>query len=345
MIKPSLLSYGDKVAIVSLSSGLGGELAFKHKFELGKQRLESEFGLQPIVMPNALKGIDYLDKNPKARADDLMDAFEDKEIHAVITMIGGDDTIRLLPYINFDTLQRNPKIFMGYSDTTINHFMLYRVGLVSFYGPCVMVEFAENVAMHEYTKNCIRSMLFENNKNLIIPPSNQWTSEFLEWANPENDTIKRKMTDDGKGYEILQGNGIARGRLLGGCIDVFPMLFGTELWPQKNEWEDSLLFLETSEECPHPDTVKYILRGLVAQGVVEKINGIVVGKPMGEKYYEEYKLIFIRVISEEAGRKDLPILYNVNFGHNAPNCILPYGVEAEINCFERSLRICESVVI
>jgi muramoyltetrapeptide carboxypeptidase LdcA involved in peptidoglycan recycling len=345
MIKPPLLKNGDKVAIVSLSSGMGGEPVFKHKYELGQQRLEVEFGLQPVVMPNALKGIDFLDKNPQARAADLMNAFEDREIKAIFCMIGGDDTIRLLPYINFEIIKKNPKIFMGYSDTTINHFMMHRAGLVSFYGPCLMVEFAENVVMHSYTKNFIRSMLFEKNEVLYIHPSEQWTAEFLDWAEQKNDAVKRKMITDPKKYQILQGQGIVKGKLLGGCIDVFPMLFGTELWPSKNEWDHTLLFLETSEECPSPDFIKYVLRGLVAQGIIEKINGIVVGKPMGEKYYEEYKSVFIKVIGEEAGRKDLPIIYNVNFGHNAPVCILPYGIETEINCFEKSLKICEPAVI
>lgn len=342
MIKPKKLNPGDTVALISLSSGIAGEDIFSHKVQIGKARLEKEFGLKVVIMPNAMRGIDYLDKNPQARASDLMMAFDDTNINAIITMIGGDDTVRLLPYIDFDTIRNNPKIFMGYSDTTVNHFMMYKAGLVSFYGPCVFAEFAENAAMHEYTKQYIRQVLFENNDNLSILPSPKWTSEFLDWANPDNNQIPRKMTGDNKGYEVLQGRGIVQGTLLGGCVDVMPMIIGTELWPNKDQWENSILFLETSEEYPNPNSVKYLLRGLVAQGIIGKISGVIFGKPKDEKYYDEYKDVLRQVIGKEAGRKQLPILYNINFGHTAPICILPYGIKAEIDCAAGSFKLLES---
>ena len=344
MIKPNALKKGDKIAIVSVSSGLGGEPAFLHRYETAKERLESDFGLQTKVMPNALKGIDYLYKNPEARASDLMEAFSNPEINGIFCMIGGDDTIRLLPYIDFDIIRDNPKIFMGYSDTTTNHFMMYKAGLVSFYGPAVMGEFAENVAMHEYTKKYIYSTLFEKNDKIDILPSAEWTSEMLDW-NIENKKISRKMTPDVKGYEVLQGAGVAKGQLLGGCLDVFPMIIGTELWPKIDDWKGKLLFFETSEDTPEPNEVRYLLRNLVAQGIIDRLNGIIFGKPIHEKYYDEYKEVLVSVVGEEAKRADLPILYNVNFGHTAPICILPYGVEAMIDCDNKSLSICESAVI
>lgn len=138
MIKPKKLNVGDTVAIVSLSGGIAGEEVFKHRYELGKKRLEEVFGLKTITMPNALKGSDYLKEHPEARARDLMNAFLDKNIKAIFCNIGGDDTIRLLPYIDFNIIKNNPKIFMGYSDTTSNHFMMYKAGLVSYYGPAIM---------------------------------------------------------------------------------------------------------------------------------------------------------------------------------------------------------------
>ena len=345
MIRPYALKKGDKIAVVSLSCGLGGEPAFLHRFETAKQRLEADFGLQVEVMPNALKGIDYVYKHPEARAADLMEAFSNPEIKGIFCMIGGDDTIRLLPHIDFDIIRNNPKIFMGYSDTTTNHFMMYKAGLVSFYGPAVMVEFAENVAMHEYTKNHIYSMLFEKNEKIDILPSPEWTSEMIEWEDIGNKNIARIMTPDHKGYEVLQGTGVVRGQLLGGCLDVFLMIIGTELWPKAEEWDNKLLFLETSEDFPQPNEVRYLLRNLAAQGIVRRLNGIIFGKPMHEKYYDEYKEVLISVIAEEAGRADLPILYNVNFGHTSPICILPYGIEAMIDCEQKTLSICESAVV
>ena len=345
MIKPHRLTKGDTVAIVSLSSGLGGHSAFLHRYETGKRRLEAEFGLNVVTMPNALKGIEYLDNHPEARAADLMAAFKNSSIKAIICMIGGDDTIRLLDYIDFDIIKSNPKIFMGYSDTTVNHFMMHKAGLASFYGPSILAEFAENVAMHEYTKRHIQNMLFQPSDNLFIEPSPTWTSEHLEWADEANNKIARTMIKDEKGYELLQGRGIAQGRLLGGCIDVFPMIIGTKIWPDLHEWDDVMLFLEASEEYPSPNDVKYILRGLAAQDIISRIGGILFGKPQNEKYYEEYKQVLVQVVGKESGRPDLPILYNMNFGHTAPICILPYGILTEIDCDKKSFRLLEAAVI
>ena len=159
---------------------MAGEAILKHRYELGKKRLEEEFELVTVTMPNVLKGCEYLDNHPEARAKDLMDAFEDKTIKGIICNIGGDDTIRLLPYIDFDVIKNNPKLFMGYSDTTVNHFMMYKAGLMSYYGPSVMCEFAENKEMHEYTKKYVEEVLFKNKENIKITSSPKWTSEFLD---------------------------------------------------------------------------------------------------------------------------------------------------------------------
>ena len=132
MLKPERLRKDDKIAIVSLSSGMLGEKEFIHKYELGKRRLEEKFGLKVVTMPNTLKGIEYLYEHPEKRAEDLMKAFKDKTIKAIICAIGGDDTIRLLPYIDYNVIKENPKIFMGFSDTTANHLMMYKAGLVSY---------------------------------------------------------------------------------------------------------------------------------------------------------------------------------------------------------------------
>ncbi len=133
LIKPKRLRKGDTVAIVSLSWGGLGDEQFIHKYYLAKKRLEEDFGLNVVAMPNALKGSDFIYDHPELRAKDLMDAFKDSTIKGIICAIGGDDTIRLIPYIDYKVIKDNPKIFMGYSDSTANHFMMYKAGLVSFY--------------------------------------------------------------------------------------------------------------------------------------------------------------------------------------------------------------------
>ncbi len=340
MIKPERLHPGDKVAIVSLSRGMLGEDMFIHKYHIAKERMES-YGLQVIPMPNALKGIDYLYKYPEARAEDLMTAFKDKEIKAVFNAIGGDDTIRLLPYIDLEVLRNNPKIFTGFSDTTTNHFMMHKAGLVSYYGLSVMNNWAEYVEINEYTKSFIDKMLFNPQETMDIAASDFCSyDEDKTWWKEEN-VNKPTPRYPSNGYELLQGEGIVTGQLLGGCIDVFTELLGTELFPKAEDWEGKLLLLEKSESNMPPAVLSWFLRNLQAQGILHCINGIIVGRPPFRDKEEAYKAVFRQVVADEAGLPKLPILYNINVGHAYPIGIFPLGLTYEINCEKKSLKLME----
>ncbi|MEN8906694.1 MAG: S66 peptidase family protein [Clostridiales bacterium] len=344
MIKAKRLKKGDKIATVSLSRGSAGDFGINERYKIAKKRIQDIFELEVMEMPNSMKGSEYLYKNPKARAEDMMQAFSDKSIKGIFCNIGGDETIRLLPHIDFNIIKNNPKIFMGYSDTTANHFMCYKAGLTSFYGPSILDSFAENVEMHDYTTKWLKKVLFSNEEIGEIENSNYWTSEYIDWANSENNKIKRKVQSN-KGYELLQGEGIVSGKLIGGCMEVIEMIKATDIWPKNEEWNDKILFLETSEDRPSPDWIKYWLRNYGTIGIFDRIKAIIVGKPKDEKYFEEYKNEYTKVVGEEFGKKDLPILYNMNFGHTSPMCILPYGVEAKIDCGEKNFHIVESGVM
>ena len=312
MIKPKMLKRGDTVAVVSLSWGGLGDKELIHKYDIAKERLKNEFGLNLIAMPNALKGTEYVYNHPEDRAKDLMDAFKDQNIKAIICSIGGDDTVRLIPYIDYDVIKNNPKIFMGYSDTTVNHFMMYKAGLVSYYGPTIMCDFGEYVKMFDYTKDAVMNILFNDSKGYSIKSSPNWSKDFVPWSE-ENTNIEKKLIKETHGYEVIQGKGKVVGKVLGGCIDVFPMIIGTSIWPGIDEWKDKILLLETSEEQPAPDYITFFLRNLGAQGIFDKIKGIIVGKPQAEQYYEEYK-DSIKKVLKEYNQENLPVLYNISIG-------------------------------
>lgn len=341
-IKPQVLQKGDKVAIVSLSSGSLGEEKRIHKYIIAKKRLEDEFGLEVVTTQNALKGKQYIYEHPEKRAEDLMDAFKDKSIKAIICAIGGDDTIRLLPYIDYDIIKNNPKIFMGYSDSTVNHFMMNKANLVSFYGPCITVEFGEYVKMFDYTKEAIFNILFQYSDELEIKSSEYWTDDHVSWEE-SNINIGKQLKKEKYGYEVIQGSGYIEGEILGGCIDVFPMMVGTEIWPTLDEWKNKILFIETSEEKISPTLLLYYLRNLGAQGIFNVVNGIVVGKPEDEAYYHEYKDIYLKVL-KEFNCEQLPILYNINVGHAKPTGILPLGIKVSIDFDNKKLMLIESPV-
>ncbi|MEK5428437.1 S66 family peptidase [Cytobacillus sp. FSL R7-0680] len=339
--KPQRLQRGDRVATVSPSWGGAGEEEIKWRYEQGVRRLEQVFGLEVVAMPHSLKGADYLYQHPEARAEDLMAAFSDHSIKAIIANIGGEESIRLLPYIDFDVIKENPKIFMGYSDVTITHLFCHKAGLSSFYGPAILTDFAENVEMDPYTVESIERMLFSSSPIGELMPAPHWTSERLEWI--EVNKEKRRKMNKNNGYEVLQGSGKVQGSLIGGCIEVLEFAKQTILWPEKEYWEGSILFFETSEDKTAPDYVKYWLRNYAAQGILKAANGIVFAKPYDEAYYEEYKMVILTVL-QEYGLTDVPVLYNLNFGHTEPKFILPYGATAQIDADLGSFAILENGV-
>ena len=339
--KPKQLQRGDTVATISPSWGGAGEADLRWRYEQGIERLKDVFGLKVVAMPNSLKGAAYLYENPKARAEDLMTAFKDPTIKAIIANIGGEDSIRLLPYIDFEVIRNNPKIVMGYSDVTILHLFCLKAGVSSFYGPAILTDFAENIEMDSYTVEMIERTLFSNEPIGKIQAAPHWTSERLEWIE-QNKNVKRTLQTH-QGYNVLQGSGIVRGKLMGGCIEVLEFAKSTTLWPKEIDWQDCILFFETSEEKPAPSLLRYWLRNYGAQGILQQAKGIIFGKPQDEAFYEEYQVEIVTVL-KEYGLEQLPVLYNCNFGHTEPKFILPYGAMAEINCDQQTFSILESGV-
>jgi len=357
MTKPNKLKQGDKIAIISLSLGLLGEPSMAFQKELIKKRL-NDFGLEVVYTPNALKGIGFLKDNPQKRAEDLKWAFEDDTIKGIICAIGGDDTYKTIPYLLSDktfisNVQKHPKIFIGYSDSTINHLMFQKIGLCTYYGHSAIVDFGElNKEMLPYSKMWFKK-LFKEEASIEITPSPIWYYERSSFDESEFGKERISKTEE-KGYEVLQGTGTVKGELFGGCVESLSELisggrYGDEadvnnkfdLFPSLPELEGKILFLETSEEKPIPEKLNELLLVLEQYGVFEVIAGILVGKPMDEAYYDEYKEIYTNI----TGRYNKPILYNVNFGHAHPKCILPYGAEATVDFDKRTVKINEPMVL
>ena len=191
--------------------------------------------------------------------------------------------------------------------------------------------------MFEYTKYWVNKVLFNTGQIGEIYSSDIWTSEYLEW-DESNKNISRN-TKVHEGIEVLKGNGKVRCNLVGGCIEVLEMIKGTKIWPEEDMWNDAILFLETSEDTPSPTYLEYWLRNYGSQGILQKVNGIIFGKPYDNKYYEEYKNVITKVIRDELNLRDLAIMYNMSFGHTDPMMIIPYGALAEIDCRNKKFSI------
>ncbi len=344
MIKPKMLKEGDIVA--TISSSWGGPSVFPERYQVGKKQLEDLFSVKVIESKYALKPADWLYRNPEARAEDLMSCFADDQINGIVSTIGGDESVRILPYIDIDVIKSNPKVFMGYSDTTISHLICYKSGFTSFYGPSIMSGFAENGGIPKYLENSVRKSCFSSKPIGLIEPSTGWTVEKLDWGNQKNQNIKRKLSEP-TGPEVIQGNGKISGHLLGGCVEVLEMVKGTDFFPNISEWSGAIMFLETSEETPDLDSFIRWIRNYGSIGIFNVINGIILGRPGGDipiNEIDKYDKALKMVISEELGLTELPIIVQMDFGHTDPMFTIPYGIKAEIDCDNNKFSILESGV-
>ena len=245
-------------------------------------------------------------------------------------------------------MRANPKAFVGYSDTTVTHLACYSAGLVSFYGPAYMSQFAENCGIHRYLEQSFRKVLFSDEAPGVVAQNTEgWTDEYLAWNNPANQQRKRKLTPS-TGWKFLQGSGVHQGHLMGGCLEGLEWLRGTAVWPTLEQWQGALLFLETSEEGPPPSAVTRALRTYAAEGALERLAGILFGRPGGQvdpSEFEEYDDAILKVVNEEQGLNHLAIVTAMDFGHTDPFMTIPYGIRAEIDCGKEEFRIIESAVV
>ncbi len=254
-----------------------------------------------------------------------MQAFADPTIRGIVTTIGGDDSIRILPFLDLDVIRQNPKVVVGYSDTTVTHLACLRAGLVTFYGPAIMAGFAENGGMHAYTADGVRAALFDPRPDGPWPENEDgWTVEHLDWDDPANQERRRALRPS-TGWRWLGGEP-ARGPLVAGCLEALDWLRGTAWWP---DLEGAVLALETSEEAPPPATLARFLRSLAAMGDLERLAGVLFGRPGGADLPPEdhaaYDEALLSVIRGEAGLPHVPVVTGMDFGHTDPMWTLAEG--------------------
>ncbi|MFA5961928.1 MAG: S66 peptidase family protein [Parcubacteria group bacterium] len=340
---PRKLKPGDTVAIVSPS--WGGPSVFPHVYENGLKIL-TNWGLKIKEYPTARADADYLRKNPEVRAKDINDAFSDPEVKAIFTSIGGDDSVRILPYLNKEIIKNNPKILLGFSDTTTIHAFCNQLELVTFYGPSIMAGFSQMKNLSESFERHVKEMLFEPRATYAYSPYGEYADGYLDWSD-ENNLGKTKEFKKDDGWKFLQGKGIVRGELFGGCIEVLEMMKGTQFWPKSEFWDGKILILETSEEKPTIHEIDHELRNYGMQGIFDRINGIVFGRARDYSAEEKLELEkrIITIVKDEFGRADLPIITNMDFGHTDPQFVLPLGANAEIDCENKRFGIIEPWLI
>ncbi len=310
---------------------------FPHRVELGVRHLQS-LGFKVKIAPHALNQHGFISDTPQNRADDINGMFADSEVKAIIAAIGGDHSCHLLPLLDFDLIRKNPKIFMGFSDITVLNVAIWQAtGLVTFNGPALLTDFAEYPKMFEYTEAYMLKALCSAQPIGPVVPSTGWTEEFLDWEQ-KVDLVRPRAQLDSTGWTWLRG-GKAEGILIGGCIESLQHLRGTRFWP---DWQDAIMFFETSEEAPSPEMVDSMLMDYENMGILEKLKGLLVGRPM--RYTDEAKQQLRNVVFERTNQYAFPIVTDMDFGHTAPQLTMPIGCRASIDAENRRFEIVDAAV-
>ena len=327
------------ITIVSLSSGVVGEPFVRHEVRIGLRRLE-EYGIHAHFAKHALSGVSYLQAHPEKKAEDLLEAFQ-SDTDMILCAIGGVDSYRMLPYLfDHDELQRavSRKVFLGFSDTTMNHLMLHKVGLGSFYGQAFLPDVCElDDGMLPYTRRYFEELVRTGTISRIVP-SDVWYEARKDFS--ESGIGKPMPHHPNQGFDVLQGSPVFHGKILGGCIDTLFDIFNNErhadsvamcsryhLFPALDDWRGKILLLETSENQPVPAAYRRMVETLKRTGIFHVVSGVLAGKPQDGMYADEYKRILQEVVDDPA----LPIVTNINVGHATPRCIIPFGVDATVD--------------
>lgn len=338
IIKPKRLRKSATIGLISPAGSLDGEDLEKSVRNL------TDFGFKVKVGKNAAKTNGYLAGTDRERLADLHWAFADREIDAIWCSRGGYGASRLLPFVDFNLIKRNPKILIGYSDITALHLAIYeKCGLVSFHGPVAASTFSPYSQKHclELLMNPLKPYTVELAQyNLPVPPSAPTEPPNQETETSETrDTISLREANLYK-TEIITG-GICRGRIVGGNLTLLATLAGTPF--ALKDIKDKILFIEDVNEQPY--RIDRMLTQIRQSVDLRKAAGIALGvfkgcNPRGDAPTQS----LLDVLRDHLGSLGIPVIYGLSFGHIRDQFTIPLGITAQLDTEKATVTFLETSV-
>lgn len=320
-IYPKKLEQGDEIRVIAPSCSMS--IISDTNAEISNKRL-SDLGLKISYGKNVKEIDEFRSSSIKSRVADLHKAFSDKKVKAIFTVIGGFNCNQLLKYIDWNIIKNNPKIFIGFSDTTALQNAIYaKTGLVTYSGPAWST-FGQKLHFEftlEYFIKCLMS-----NSLIELKPSENWTDDA--WYINQDD---RKL-ENNDGWLIIN-KGEASGTLLGANLCTVNLLQGTEYMPKLN---NSILFLEDDYTSKYVDFDRN-LQSLIHLPDFKGVKGIVFGR--FQKVTEMTTDKLIKIVKSKAELKNIPVIADVDFGHTSPIITFPIGGEVSIDTNTKSIVI------
>ncbi len=345
MIKPKRLYPNDTVALVSLSSNNIGDPDYSFRLELIEKRMK-KLGLNYVFSKNALLPRSELDANPNLIAQDIVDCLLDDNIKAILAINGGKNAIDTIHYLeqvpNIDEIIRNnPKILLGFSDTTIQHFFFYNRGVQTYYGQNVVCDICEQEEdMFDYTLDNFNNLFLA--KKVTINPSKYWFKERPSYDSSQNGVKRVRRSAVAMSFNFPRN---ISGEILGGCVErISSMLtdkryISANVMPSIDKWCDKILFLESCDYNLDFAQFQEYLTNLDNFGIFSSVKGIVYGRNPNEQSLNSC----YEALKGYATKYNIPLLYNVNIGHASPRAIIPLGAKVTITP-NGVIKICEPFV-
>lgn len=337
---PAKLTAGDRVAVVSPSFAAPGMFPAVH--EIAMQRLQQDFGLEPVEYPTTRR----LDSSPQDRAADLMSAFADPAVRAVLATIGGDDQLTVLPFLDPAIVAANPKPFLGYSDNTNLLNWLWNIGVVSYHGGSTMVHLGRGGGVHPVTAASLQAALFTRG-DLDLHPVQEFSEDELNWADATS-LGKPAPTVAAPGWSWHQADRVVTAPTWGGNLEILHWNLAANQWIRPVEdYAGCVLLLETSEEMPSATEVFRMLRNAGERGLLEQFPAVLVGTAKAtslqrrttpeerEQFRADQRHAVVRALDRY--NPSAMVVFNVDLGHTDPQWILPYGGTVTVDGPERRI--------
>lgn len=317
VIKPRFLKDGANIGLIAPASYID-----ESELEDSKNNLAT-LGFNTFNTERILKRFGYLAGDDKNRADDLNEMFRNNKIDAIVCVRGGYGCMRMLDLIDYEMIKKNPKILIGYSDITALLFALYsQAGLVAFHGPVGTSTF------NNYSVDSFVNVLMYGKKNYIPPLAED---DFYN----QDPAYARYTINSGK----------AQGVLIGGNLSIVVSMLGTKY---DVDYSGKIIFLEEISEEPY--RIDRMLSQLILAGKFKNAAGIVLGvfkncerKRINPSFEETFKLR--EVLEDRLKGLGIPAFYGFSFGHVTNKITIPFGIKAEIDADNLSLKYLEAAVL
>lgn len=283
----SFLKKGDKVGIIAPSIGL------KDKDLTSTLNYFQKIGLTPVLAENLKSTYRYMAGPDKERAKAINELFANKSVKALFCLRGGAGATRMLPYLNYALIKRNPKPIIGLSDSTsLQNALFTKTGNPSLTGFLPLYDIKEN-KINPTTEKSLLSSLFEN---------------------------KQQITS---GKSLIIGS--AEGQIIGGCLSVFLYLCGTPYFP---DLTDKILILEDIEEKTYK--IDLMLNQLKQQKNFKKLKAIIFGAFTDCPIIDKEDGTIEDCIKDFAKDLEIPVITDFAYGHIPARYLIPLGITAHL---------------